>query len=164
MQDETILVEQPIHWKNYIMPLLSIVLCLTAIFIRGLHKEYSIVNDLLSYSLIPTHTQIVLSKVELVILGLLILGSILKMLSISYIRYYLTNKRVIYVSGIIQVTSQEVLIEKIEMIYLNQNAYERIFGCGDILCVTAGAPIFLDDVKNAVAFKQTVLQQMSRPK
>ncbi len=55
-----------------------------------------------------------------------------------------------------------MLISRCEMVYMNQNVYERMFNTGDILAVSAGANIFLDDVYNALKFKETVLEEMNK--
>ena len=164
MEDETILSEEPIHWKNYITALLSAALCFTLILIRGRFMSFSFMNHYLGKTVVPVNIQVLLSKIELVILGLFILSSILKIIRIGYIRYYLTNKRIITVSGILNVTFQEMLIDRIEMVFLHQNVYERMYSCGDILCVSAGTKLFMDDVKNAVAFKQRIMNLMAQKK
>ena len=93
---------------------------------------------------------------------MLVVSAFIRTVDISYIHYYLTNKRVISTSGVINRNFAEMLLSRVEMVYLNQNAYERMYSCGDILCVSAGASLFLDDVKNALRFKQMLMELLAR--
>ena len=57
-----------------------------------------------------------------------------------------------------------MLLSHCEMVYLKQNVYERLFRTGDVQCISAGAQLLLDDVYDAVAFKQTILRLLMERK
>lgn len=161
LEGERIIIDEPIHWKNYLSSLLTMALGVFLILVRLDNKDASILNWIMHRRVLtPGHMRYVVTA-EIVMLGLLIAGAFVRTVDISYIHYYVTNKRIIATSGVINRQFSEMLLNKCEMIYLNQNAYERMYSCGDILCVTAGSSLFLDDVKDAVAFKQRLMQLLS---
>lgn len=154
---EEVLREETIHWKNYIIPALFLAASFAACNLRMAHMDFSIANRLLHAEVIPAAAGRTVAIAETVFLMYLMLMSFLKMMRVYYTKYYLTNMRVISTSGIINRYYNEILVERLEMVYLKQNAYERLYNCGDIVCVSAGANLLLDDVRNAVAFRQQVM-------
>ncbi len=161
LEGERILIDEPIHWKNYLSSLLTMALGVFLILVRLDDKDASVLNWIMHRQILtPEHMRYVVMA-EIAMLALLIAGAFVRTVDISYIHYYVTNKRIIATSGVINRQFSEMLLNKCEMIYLNQNAYERMYSCGDILCVTAGSSLFLDDVKDAVAFTQRLMQLLS---
>lgn len=161
LEGERIIIDEPIHWKNYLSSLLTMALGVFLILVRLDNKDASILNWIMHRQVLTPGQMRYVVTAEIVMLGLLIAGAFVRTVDISYIHYYVTNKRIIATSGVINRQFSEMLLNKCEMIYLNQNAYERMYSCGDILCVTAGSSLFLDDVKDAVAFKQRLMQLLS---
>lgn len=161
LEGERILIDEPIHWKNYLSSLLTMALGVFLILVRLDDKDASVLNWIMHRRVLTPGQMRYVVTTEIVMLGLLIAGAFVRTVDISYIHYYVTNKRIIATSGVINRQFSEMLLNKCEMIYLNQNAYERMYSCGDILCVTAGSSLFLDDVKDAVAFKQRLMQLLS---
>lgn len=161
LPDEKIITDEPIHWKNYLSSLLAIALCTFLAMLRIHFRSFSIANRLIGSPLMPANLNRLFVIMELLVLLILIILLMLRTVDISYIHYYLTTKRVIATSGIINRQFSEMLLAKCEMVYLTQNAYERMYNCGDILCVSAGASLFLEDVKNAIAFKQRIMSLMA---
>ncbi len=161
LEGERIIIDEPIHWKNYLSSLLTMALGVFLILVRLDNKDASILNWIMHRRVLTPGQMRYVVTAEIVMLGLLIAGAFVRTVDISYIHYYVTNKRIIATSGVINRQFSEMLLNKCEMIYLNQNAYERMYSCGDILCVTAGSSLFLDDVKDAVAFKQRLMQLLS---
>lgn len=161
LPDEEVISDEPIHWKNYLSSLLAIALCTFLAMLRTYFHDVSILNKLIGSPMIPSNLNRLFVIMELTVLIVIIILLMLRTMDISYIHYYLTTKRIIATSGIINRQFSEMLLAKCEMVYLTQNAYERMYNCGDILCVSAGASLFLDDVKNAVAFKQRIMSLMS---
>lgn len=162
LEDEKILIEEPIHWKNYILPFTGIVATVYLMITRLINPDFSITNAVVGEQVISGDVQGLLTKIEALILALFTALLYLRVLQTMYIRYYITTKRIISVSGILTVMFQEMLISRCEMVYLNQSVTERLFESGDILCVSAGATILLDDVYEAVKFKQTIMAQLDQ--
>ena len=154
-----ILIEEPIHWKNYILPFTGIVATVYLMITRLINPDFSITNTVVGEQVISGDVQGLLTKIEALILALFTALLYLKVLQTMY---YITTKRIISVSGILTVMFQEMLISRCEMVYLNQSVTERLFESGDILCVSAGATILLDDVYEAVKFKQTIMAQLDQ--
>lgn len=161
LPNETILVDAPIHWKNYLSSFLTIALSLFLLLVRIHLWDTSLLNLILKKAYIPNGINTVIEYIETGILALSIVSAFLRMMEISYIHYYITDKRIVSVSGVINRQFQEMILSKCEMVYLNQNAYERMYNCGDILCVSAGASLFLDDVRNAISFKEFLMILLS---
>ena len=162
LEGETILVDEPIHWKNYLTALLTMALGMFLMLVRLNLRHTNLINYFYGKRVVYGMANKVLVIVEVVLLAVLVLSAFLRTVDISYIHYYLTNKRVISTSGVINRNFAEMLLSRVEMVYLNQNAYERMYSCGDILCVSAGASLFLDDVKNALRFKQMLMELLAK--
>lgn len=162
LEDEHVLIDEPIHWKNYLSALLTMALGVFLMMVRWNLRDMSLVNRLAGKVLIDGPANRLIVLLEMFILTGLFLAAFVRTVDISYIHYYVTDRRIISTSGVINRQFSEMLLSRCEMVYLTQNAYERMYNCGDILCVSAGAQLFLDDVKDAVRFKQTLMDQLSR--
>lgn len=161
LEGETIIIHEPVHWKNYIGPATVALFGAIGVILRMKYPHVSIAGKLVGKDFIDADFQSFLSFSEGLVLSVLTAFAYLRVLQTAYIRYYVTNKRIISVSGIIAITFSEMLISRCEMVFLHQGVAERIFDSGDILCVSAGASIKLDDVFHAVRFKQTILAEMN---
>ena len=153
---EKIIREENIHWKNYIMSFLVLTGCLAAALLKARYPEKPIIEYIQSIFILPEEVRGIANVFENIMLFVFSLAAFFRIITIMSIRYYLTNKRIIKKGGILNKNTSEMLLEKCEIIYLNQNVYEQFFDCGDLLCVSAGANIFLDDVKKPRAFKQAI--------
>lgn len=161
LEGERILIDEPIHWKNHLPSLLTMALCVFLVLVRLHERNASLLNWIMRRQVLAPGLMKYVVAFELAALVLLIAAAFVRTVDISYIHYYVTNRRIIATSGVINRQFSEMLLNKCEMIYLNQNAYERMYSCGDILCVAAGSSLFLDDVKDAVDFKQRLMQLLS---
>lgn len=160
MAGETIIIENPKHWKNYILPAVAMAACLAGMALRLAFPDASLVNHT-NPGLIPDSLVMGISYIEAVTLAILTFAVGLTMIETAFTRYYITTRRVVAVNGWINVRMSDMLIERVETISLSQRWQERIFDSGDILCVSAGASIYLDDVYEARKFRQTVIEKMS---
>lgn len=156
-EDEKIILEKAIHWKNYLFPTALLCICSFSMIFRIYFRETSLLNRILGFRLMTEKYQLLLSDMEIVLIGAFAAWCILTIIRISAIRYYVTDRRVISISGILNRNSRKMLVSRIETVYLNQNLYERLFNCGDVLCVAPGSQIFLDDVSDAEGFRDAVL-------
>lgn len=164
MEGESIILEQPKHWKNYIFPFAESLLFFILAAIRASRYDCSLVNRLMHQAIINEKTQVLLSVIECVTLVLLLFKQIKIMIDVAYTRYYVTNRRVVSVAGFLEVNVLEMMTNRIETVSMKQSAYERLFSSGDILLVSAGATVYLDDVYDARDFKQKILEQLSKEK
>lgn len=157
MPGERILSSEGIHWKNQLSSAALALLALGAAAWRFTHRGATLLSGLP----ISAETSARLLSGALLLEGLalllLFMTALLRMVRNAYIRYYLTDRRIVRVSGIVTVSVSDMLLSRVEMVLLNQNLYERLFNCGDIRCVSAGAELFLDDVRNARGFKASVM-------
>lgn len=158
---EKIIKDEPIHWKNYLASLLAMSLCFFLMLLRAHLRDVSLINLAVGKALVPAGTNAVIFWVEMLALLAFSMAALVRAIDISYIHYYLTDRRIIAISGVVERRFSEMLLAKCEMVYLTQSAYERMYNCGDILCVSAGASLFLDDVRNAVVFKQDLMSILS---
>ena len=162
LEDEKVLIDEPIHWKNYLTSLLTMTMCIFLMMLRWNLRDGNLINHFAGKVLVDPPVNRLLVLLEMFLLLSLFLASLVRTIDISYIHYYVTTRRIISTSGVINRQFSEMLLSRCEMVYLTQNAYERMYNCGDILCVSAGAQLFLDDVKDAVRFKQTLMDQLSK--
>lgn len=162
LEDEHIILEMPKHWRNYILPVVAMGAILGAIAIRLAFPETSLLNRLAREPLLPTEAVQAISYLEATLFAVLLVCVSVSVVAIAYTRYYVTNKRVVSTSGWINVKVCDMLLERVETVSLSQRAVERIFNSGDLLVVSAGASIYLDDVYDARRFRQTVMQEMTK--
>ena len=164
LENERIIVEQGIHWKNYLAPMALMSICVFSLIFRAYFPEVSLINRALDGTVVPARYQPVLSGAEIALLGALALACVVSMIRTSLVRYYITDKRVVAVSGLLTINTSEMLLERIESVYIKQNIYERLYDCGDVLCVAPGSQVFLDDVADAGAFRNTILNMTRQSK
>lgn len=162
LPDEEIIISNPKHWKNYLAPGLCIAACAVAGFLKLDNINYNAVNALTGHKVIPQGLVPYVSYLEAIVMALVIIGICIYMIDISYTRYYVTSKRIISSTGFLNVTMSEMMLDKCETVSLSQKLYERFFNSGDILCISAGASIYLDDVYDARKFKQTIVNILSK--
>jgi uncharacterized membrane protein YdbT with pleckstrin-like domain len=113
---------------------------------------------ILSQDLGPDQRGIVgIAVAALVIGGLAVLGwHILRYLNQEYV---LTNRRVIQVAGVLNKTSMDSSLEKINDARLSQSVFGRIFGFGDLEILTAaetGVDRF-QMIRDPIGFKKAML-------
>jgi membrane protein YdbS with pleckstrin-like domain len=164
LDGDRIIREEHIHWKNYLSSLLTVALCLVLVLVRMRFRSFSFINMLCGMNIVGPELNSIIIALEGVLLLVAIFAALFRLMQVNYIKYYLTNRRIIITSGIVSRNFEEMLLEKCEMVYLHQNPYERMYDCGDIVCVSAGGSIMLDDVREALAFKKAVLEMMGENK
>ena len=102
-------------------------------------------------------TAIGVASAALIIGGLLVLGwHILRYVNQEYV---LTNRRVIQVQGVLNKTSMDSSLEKINDARLEQSVFGRMFGFGDLEILTA-ADTGVDRfrmIRNPIGFKKAML-------
>lgn len=154
---ENILIQQPIHWKNYIGEFLLMGIAVVSAVFRAYYPDVSLINRVAGKTVIPEEWQPYLSAAEIVFLALCAFLAYVNIVRTWSVRYYVTDYRIISVEGILTVRFGEMVIRRCETVYLKQNLIERLFNSGDIICVSAGATVVLNDVYDARKFKQIIL-------
>lgn len=162
LEDERVLIDEPIHWKNYLSALLTMTLSIFLMMLRWSLKDQNLVNYFTGKALVTGSANQLLVLMEMFLLLVLFIAAFIRTVDISYIHYYVTNRRIISTAGVFNRQFSEMLLSRCEMVYLTQSIYERMYNCGDILCISAGSQLFLDDVKDAVRFKQTLMDLLSK--
>lgn len=161
---EKIVFEDTTHWKNYIFPLAGMFLSFVVFILRMRFPDVNVFALFTQKVNVNPAAQRCLSGAEGLILIIFMASMFVRCIQVTYTRYYVTTKRIIAISGILRVYYQEMLLKRCEMVYLNQSFYERLFSSGDILCVSAGSNLYLDDVRRAQMFKQTILTMLVKMK
>lgn len=171
MPGETVLISRPKHWKNFILPVLSLLTCIVFAIARWAYRTHTILELFPSLLSDPTYRSLfesvysvrpILVVAEITIVMLMSLESVVTILEVCATRYYVTDRRIVATSGLLNVRMCEILLRRIETVELNETLYERIFGSGDILIIAAGTNIYLDDVYDARQFKMTLIEQMTK--
>lgn len=161
LDDEKIILVNPKHWRNYIVPCFILLLCFAAIVVKLKYPTLNIIN-IISPGLISEANITSLSYLEVSIMVLLIAAVYLSMITTAHTYYYVTNQRIVVVEGWINVRMSDMLLERCETISLSQRFWEGIFNSGDLLCISAGTQLYLDDVYDARHFRQVVINEMAR--
>lgn len=161
LPDEEVIIVNPKHWKNYILPVFLIIFNLALITIIAKNPGlFQFVNSYISGKTAKVIAGILPAAIT-VMCGIVIIMAIVNIIDTCYTRYYITDKRIVSISGVIHVTVAEMLLEKCETVSLSQRFTERLFNSGDILCISAGSSIYLDDVYDARKFKQTIINMLT---
>ena len=160
LDGETVLIKENIHWREYLFPAAILAVSMILLLLRMKYPSTNLINILTGKNMLKIRLPAILLLTE----ALFLLGAAsaawVRITKMLYVRYYVTDKRIICMSGIMEVSYQEMLISRCEMVFLHQSPVESFFGSGDILCFSPGARIQLNDVRNAIRFKQTILTQM----
>lgn len=148
------------HWLNLIWPGL---ICLSAtIFLAirclNLQQPFLVFWIRHMFNIQIGLSQTFLSWSGVALLAFWDLWAICKMLDTLCTRYHLTDQRIIITSGVIMLRMSEMLLTKCETVTITQNLLERIFRTGDILAISAGASLYLEDVPEAVKFRGILLE------
>ena len=165
MEGERILISKPKHWKNYILPVLT--LSVTAAL--AIHCHRTISPDLMA-GVLPAGAHDAQQAVRLIRLAVagcaavMIIMTLLAILDLAYTRYIITNRRIMMTCGFLRVKTSEMSLGRCETVSLTQNIYERIFRTGDLLIVTAGASIYMDDVQDVIHFRRIILNNLDTDK
>ena len=162
LEDEQIILEKPIHWKNYIViGGLFLALCIFFIF-RTANTSWSLLNALAGQKIVGPEVARLLSFLEAMAFAVLMGIVFIRIAAIMCIRYYVTNRRIIKTTGFFTIVNEEMMLMRCETVYLKSSIYERIFDCGDIFCLAPGSNIYLDDVPQPEEFKRTILNELAK--
>ena len=166
MENEKVIKSIGIHWKNYIFPSLVVALTELSILVRYQLMDVSVINTYLGKAIgarpVTPEVQHLLSLMEIVLLAALLLKAIIKIIETAYIRYTLTDRRIIVKRGVLAKSENEMILSSCWNVQMTQSLYERLFNTGDLLLCSAAASFFLDDVRNVREFKALIEEQIKR--
>jgi len=162
MEGETVLLSESIHWKNYIVPLVTLVVTSALIMVIAHHAVKMPLSAIfIGEQIYGEQLGGFLAYAEFAMLAFINVWVVCRLISISYVRYYVTDRRVVATKGVFTRRTEEMFLNRCEMVDVKQSLYERLFGCGDILCTAAVSTLLLDDVNNVFEFKHTILKALS---
>lgn len=162
--EEKVITTTSLHWINLVMPGITIIICLILLFWRLRYINLCLINEMALKAIIPPPYQRYAVIISIVAFLLIILMSLVNIISSLLTRYYITNKRVITISGILTVRMSEMLLDRCETVNLSQNILERMLDSGDIMIISAGANLFLNDVPHVNSFRLTIMRMSAEYK
>ena len=96
-------------------------------------------------------------------LGLTLFIALYEFLRLKYIEQGVTNKRVIFKTGIISRKTQEMTLKSIETVEIDQGIFGRIFGFGNIRVTGRGiSDVVFKGIDNPMAVKRQI-ESVSNP-
>jgi uncharacterized membrane protein YdbT with pleckstrin-like domain len=144
MANERIVFSTKLNWTLYIKPL-AIILIGILFFAESLDS----LNRFLLYS------------IGIIFLCTGGLSALLTYFKIKTFEFAVTNKRVLIKHGILRTRSFEILMNKVEAIYVEQNVIDRIVNSGTIIIKgTGGSQNPLRNVDNPFQFRIAVNEQI----
>ena len=162
--DEKVITTTSLHWVNLVIPFTALIICLFSLFLRLRYINLCLINEAALKPLISLEYQKYLVIATIAVLLLIIFLSLINIFSSLLTRYYITNKRIITLSGILTIRMSEMLLDRCETVNLSQNILERMLDCGDIMIISAGSNLFLNDVPNVNSFRLTIMHMSAEYK
>lgn len=162
LKDEKLIIKTMIHWKNYLLSGLVFLVSLIIFCVRIINPSSCLLETMAPEGTVTSQTALILSKAEMILCAFLAIFLADRLIKVAFIRYYVTNKRIVKSTGLFTVTYSEMLISRCETVKMKQNVIEGLFGCADIICLAPGSQILLLDVTRAEEFKNAILQQISQ--
>ena len=161
---EKMLFASGIHWKDYVIPL-------TVIFLAALLSMTSIASRRpLTQGLLDAlgspqffadaHSAALLTAVERLTLLVLAIHAIRKAVTLAFTGYFVTDRRVIRMTGWLNTLTTEIRIERCKVMDVKQNIIEKIFATGDVLITTAETSLLLEDVPQVRTFARTINERV----
>lgn len=159
---ERVILKSPKHWKNYIVPVLVILICLVAISVHLRYPGINLLDLCMGMDGFPAWVNSVLSCMEVATMILVILDFTLEVADTACTCYYVTDRRIIIVSSFLNVKTCEMLLERCETVSLRQSLPARMLNSGDIVCTSAGSCLRMEDVCGAGAFRRTLMRELTK--
>ncbi len=95
--------------------------------------------------------------------GLTMLIALYEFLRLKYIEQGVTNKRVIFKTGIISRKTEEMTLKSIETVEIDQGVFGRIFGFGDVRVTGRGiSDVVFKGIDDPMAVKRQI-ESVSNP-
>ena len=156
---EKIVFSEGIHWKNYLIPYIELAFFAALAGLRIRFWGTPLLIPLAKYAGARYYATVCLAELLLTAIFTAVVFS--KIVRLVTVGYYITDQRIVCTSGFLTKKTTEMRLEKCETVSMKKNAYERLFSTGDIILVSAGTSIYLDDVPKADRFKKTILELLA---
>lgn len=144
MVNERIVFSTKLNWTLYIKPLVIILIGMV-LFAENSHT----INGFILYWF----------GIIFLIIG--VFSTVLTYFKIKTFEFAVTNKRVLIKHGILRTQSFEIMLNKVEAIYVEQNIIDRIVNSGTIIIKgTGGSQNPLRNVDNPFQFRIAVNEQI----
>ncbi|RNI39849.1 PH domain-containing protein [Hanamia caeni] len=144
MANERIAFSTKLNWTLYIKPVVIILIAIVLLI-----DSYHSINGFIIYSL----------GIILMVAG--IFSAFVTYFKIKTFEFAVTNKRVLIKHGILRTQSFEIMLNKVEVIYVEQNFIDRIVNSGTIIIKgTVGSQTPLRNVDNPFQFRIAVNEQI----
>jgi uncharacterized membrane protein YdbT with pleckstrin-like domain len=111
----------------------------------------------------------IMFKFSLVVLSVSVIGFIVAVAGVYlryiYTYYFVTNRRIIYQSGVVSRDHRDCRLERIQNIYVEISFLDRILNVGNILISTAGEigiEVTLSRVRNPIEIKRQINEILDR--
>ena len=140
LTNETVQYRAAVHWWTFIGPL---TLLIPGLILRGFSSSFF---SILGYILI----------------GLGIFGLTNRYIERRFAEFVVTNKRVVFKLGFIRRDVVELQLNKAEAIAFQETFWGRIFCFGTIVVTTGGATNVYKYVKNPLAFRRAVSEEVDK--
>lgn len=164
LENEKVVLSTSKHWIKSVGPALACLICtlLLSIRVEDMNTSYllAVLPEIAPYMAgIP---QEILSWTGMLLLVLADAKAIAKMATAMLTRYYITDKRIIILKGVVTIRFSEMALVRCETVTMKQNILERILGSGDLYVISAGTSLLLNDVPRAISFRALVMDLMTR--
>ena len=138
LANETVQYRATVHWWTFMDPLTVLV---PGLILSGFSSSFF---SILGY----------------VLIGLGVLGLINRYIERRFAEVVLTHKRIVFKHGFIDVV--ELQLNKAEAIAFQETFWGRIFGFGTIIVTTGGATNAYKYVKNPLAFRKAISEEVDK--
>ena len=140
LTNETVQYRATVHWWTFMGPL---TLLIPGLILRGFSSSF-------------------FSIFGYILIGLGIFGLINRYIERRFAEFVVTNKRVVFKLGFIRRDVVELQLNKAEAIAFQETFWGRIFGFGTIVVTTGGATNVYKYVKNPLAFRRAVSEEVDK--
>jgi uncharacterized membrane protein YdbT with pleckstrin-like domain len=146
MANERIAFSTKLNWTLYIKPFVIILIAIVLLI-----DSHHSINDFILYVV----------GIMLVAAGMF--SAVVTYLKIKTFEFAVTNKRVLIKHGILSTQSFEIMLNKVEAIYVEQTIIDRIVNSGTIIIKgTGGSQTPLRNVDNPFQFRIAVNEQIEK--
>lgn len=154
-EDEKIIRVQHMHWRNRVGPAVTFTVCFILLLEKVKYPQFSFIGFIINRPLGKTVHELLFFLTTSILITL-ILKSAASYTRNAFVRYYVTDQRIVSISGVMSMHSSEILLLRCENIHLDQRLWERIFNSGDIELYGAGTGLVLNDVYKARELKHLI--------
>lgn len=162
---EELLFASGIHWKNYIVPFVAGVVLMALLILKAFYATEPLTNDWIrafgGTFVLGGAAGSAASAAEYLAISFLLAADIVGVMRRLCVGYFITGRRIILMSGWLNLHSTEIQLTRCKAVAVKENIYERIFGTGDVIVYTAETQVYFDDVPHVRAFATLIQDTVS---